>query len=281
MTTQLLLAALLAAQPEPGVPAKVRTAFDALREQGLAAPRGLPFHVIRLGPPDGIETHYVWLLPETPRQTQRFALGFDGLKHPLAGVGDKADLATIIEAAAKSPHTYAGGPTLGRMTVGCLLRVGADDLAANPWHDLGDTFAFRVALPTPAEMVEGFAPRFRADSDLTFGLVLCNRTGLDQPADRGVRVRLFHTPATITRQGALAPRADDWREVAAVDQRPWTPTGDRPLTPTEVRTVATVDLRKEFGVKDGGFYRIVLAGPGQRAAVAEFVFSLAPARGQP
>jgi hypothetical protein len=133
----------------------------------------------------------------------------------------------------------------------------------------------------PADAVEGFAPNFDETANLTFTLVGHNTSGLDLPLpEPNVRLRLFHSEAGISRQGARTPKAErdeDWREIVGAQKQLWTP-AEKPLTPLEERTVATIELRRWFDLKEPGFYRVRLEIAGKEAS--EYLFSLAP-RGRP
>jgi len=121
----------------------------------------------------------------------------------------------------------------------------------------------------PADALVGFAPRFDDAAPLRFGIALRSTAGLDQPVPdlaKVVRVRLWHAPASPSRQGALEP--GDWAEVPP---RPgaWKTEPVATLAPAQETRVATLRLGDHFDAAKPGFYRLRLEPVGAKEPPAE------------
>ncbi len=154
------------------------------------------------------------------------------------------------------------------------------------WVRLGSGFHARLEVPPlKVELIDGFPARLPADAALTFGLVVRNGRGIEQPApalDKSVRLRLLYSPETVSRQGALIPQATrdaEWTELKVKKGAAFQGEPGKPLAVVEERKLATFDLRQRFGVSKPGFYRLQLLPamqePGALPEVTEVRFSLA------
>jgi hypothetical protein len=159
------------------------------------------------------------------------------------------------------------------------------------WAPLGSGFDGRLQGPggggdTDAEEELRLAP----GSAVPFTLDLWNRSGLGRavpaPPAELVRLTLRYAPETVSRQGALVPKAAreaDWVEVPAKPGAAWTAVGKGPLGPAQSARVATMDLRDWFDLGKPGFYRVALApvkaGAGDEQPAGEVRFSVAPGKG--
>lgn len=149
--------------PETKLPRFLVASATALYEQGLADPRGCEYREIRPAserdldpdPKAGRPALHGWVLPAAPGGRARFAVGWDGLVHPLADVGPEADLEADVRAMTKPPEPVDGQPAPHRagfqygqawgdrmhaaqaglrpMKVILLLRLGRADLAERVW----------------------------------------------------------------------------------------------------------------------------------------------------
>ncbi len=100
--------------PRTKLPRFLVSATSALFEQGMADPRGCDYREVeRLGGP-AIKTR-AFVLPEKPGEPGRFAVGWDGVVHPVSTVGPAADLDADIRALADSMRIEPGVPAGGRM----------------------------------------------------------------------------------------------------------------------------------------------------------------------
>ncbi len=178
-----------------------------------------------------------------------------------------------------------------------VARVAAEEIEFPPpeprwteprlWVRIGSGIHARLEVPPlQVELIDDYPPRLPADVDLTFGLVLRNGRGVEQAApspEKNVRLRLFYSPETVSRQGALTPQATrdaEWTELQVKNGAAFQAEKDKPLAVVEERKLAAFDLRQWFDVSRPGFYRLQLLPavqePGTVPEVSEVRFSLAP-----
>jgi hypothetical protein len=140
--------------PETKLPRFLVEATATLADQGMADPRGCEYREIRLDldrdrPAIQGTSLQGWVLPSKAEGGSRFAIGWDGLVHPLAAIGPEADLEADVRALVGQPPRFRarGFPTglnsghrmlasqedLGPMKVVMLLRLGRADLAERTW----------------------------------------------------------------------------------------------------------------------------------------------------
>lgn len=141
------------------------SAAAALFDQGMADPRGLEYREIEIGvanPWDGggyIQKTHGWVLPVGPNGGQ-FAVGWDGLVHPVVRVGNAADLhkdwapeeAPAQGSGRESIAASVGVPSPVKAVM--LLRLGEDETArriakaayldakSDPYLDLASEWAW-------------------------------------------------------------------------------------------------------------------------------------------
>lgn len=152
--------------PETTAPKFLTRAAATLFEQGLADPRGCEYRAIEIttGGVWSNSGHLVathgWVLPETPGQSARFAVAWNGLVYPAVSVGEPADLERDVRAMETEAGKMSGSRVMrkGRTPSGpffasyrnneegpvsltmlhpikacLLLRTGRADLAERVW----------------------------------------------------------------------------------------------------------------------------------------------------
>jgi hypothetical protein len=183
--------------------------------------------------------------------------------------------------------------------VGCnrVARVPAEEIefptpeppwrAPHEWLPISGGLDARLEVPAlKVELIDDCPPRLPADANLTFGLIVRNRRGLDQTTpdvDKSVRLRLLYAPETVSRQGALAPlaRTDaDWKTLTPRPGAAFQAVKARTLAPAEEAKAAMVDLHDRFDLSKPGFYRVQILPAGKDDEAVEVCFSLAPAPGR-
>ena len=134
--------------PATALPSNYVSATRALFEEGLADPRDCEYRQIEVGTGNvwtgdaGVVATHGWVLPDT--NSGLFAICWNGLVYPVAGIGTNADLradvANLITnggstwySAIPEPMSISQSSLLG--IKGCLLwRLGLGDLAADYWR---------------------------------------------------------------------------------------------------------------------------------------------------
>jgi hypothetical protein len=181
---------------------------------------------------------------------------------------------------------------------GChrIARVPAEEIEfparGDGWIKLAGGLDGRLLVPPlPVDPDEDGDPRFASDSPLRFTLSLRNYTGLDRRVTGvppGMRLRLWQSPETVSRKGALEPsarREAEWTEVPAKPGYRFGGGAGQTLGPAAELIAGTIDLRDCFDLGKPGFYRLRLTHDGadadkEREASAEIRFSLAPETGK-
>ncbi len=163
-----------------------------------------------------------------------------------------------------------------------------DEPREGAWVHVGTGLHARLDVPPlTVEAFDDFPPRLPSDAVLTFGLVVRNAGGLDQPCpapEQVARLRLLYSPAVISRQGALVPQAARAAEWLALPSKPgatFKAEKGKTLAVMEETKAATFDLRAWFDMGKPGFYRVQLLPDVQTAdvpsgPVGEVRFALAP-----
>lgn len=155
--------------PASDLPELLVSATGRLFEQGLADPRGCEYREVQVevgnlwsGRADVLKTRG-WVLPPAPRETQRFAVCWNGLVYPVVRVGEPADMSADV-LAALDDHQRQGGAGRWRLDLAhpeysgavseaqsattnvfspirvcLLLRLGRADLAAKVWSIFDDS----------------------------------------------------------------------------------------------------------------------------------------------
>src|SRR5262249_49158229 len=146
------------------------------------------------------------------------------------------------------------------------------------WLKTKNGLCVRLSVPVvQVEQVGSLPPRVASRADLTFTIDAFNSRGLDQeiPAvDRLVGIRLLYSPNSISRYGALVPRAEmdaDWQELATKPHAAFKAGKSATLTPAEEMKLTTLDLRDWFDVSKAGFYRLQLV-PAEKGSAGEEKF---------
>ena len=96
--------------PETKLSKDFVSATATLFRQGLADPRGCEYRAIEVGVGNfgglgwqgGIVKTHGWIIPDSGKQRQRFAVCWNGLVYPLASIGKPADVRADALAAAKA-----------------------------------------------------------------------------------------------------------------------------------------------------------------------------------
>jgi hypothetical protein len=150
--------------PNTVLPMDLVAATVSLFEQGLPDPRGCEYReieaAVRLFENEGTDVRRTvgWVLPDDTGAGDRLAICLNGLVHPVAEVGPRADPATLVrEMQAYSPDGAPPSRFCFLWAV-LLLRSGEPRLAADVWSLIPSTVLRQSGLPaTPGDVAEGRA----------------------------------------------------------------------------------------------------------------------------